>query len=71
MKVCWRQRAVLNAMAPGISWVQMHLAAEKEILRALIQVGVVQSKDGSVVPEEELLHEVCLVGLGAVFLPCG
>lgn len=44
----------------------MHLKAEREVLRALMLAGVL--KGGQ---EEAALDELCGIGMGAVFLPCG
>ena len=55
------QVAVLNAMRPGVSWVDCHLLAEKEVLKGLVTLGVLR---GSV---EELVS----AELGAVFFPHG
>lgn len=38
------QRAVMNAMKPGVSWARMHELAEATILKALINGGVLIGK---------------------------
>jgi Xaa-Pro dipeptidase len=54
-------RAVLAAMRPGISWLEMHRLAERVLLQELIKIGVVRG------PLEELeAHHV-----GALFMPHG
>lgn len=58
------QRAVLDMLRPGVSWVDCHKAAEAAIMRALIDIGVVVPGDRSV---EELVER----RLGAVFMPHG
>eukprot|EP00850_Spirogloea_muscicola_P016680 SM000137S00458 [mRNA] locus=s137:229545:242969:+ [translate_table: standard] len=55
------QKAVFAAMKPGVSWVNMHILAERHILRALKNGGFLQGS------EEEMLEK----GLGAVFMPHG
>lgn len=57
---------VLESMKPGVSWVQMHLLAEREVLRALQAAGVLLGGQ-----DEVGLDLLCSLGLGAVFLPCG
>lgn len=56
------QVAVLNAMRPGVSWVDCHLLAEREVLMALVNLGVL--KGG-------LIDELVAAELGAVFFPHG
>lgn len=56
------QGAVMRMMAPGVSWVDCHRAAEREVLAALIKVGVLHN--GTV--EEMLAADVC-----TVFMPHG
>jgi Xaa-Pro dipeptidase len=51
-------------MKPGNSWRDCHLAADAEIIKALIEQGLVVLGDKSV---DELVE----MRLGAVFLPCG
>ncbi|GBG61243.1 hypothetical protein CBR_g19775 [Chara braunii] len=55
------QRAVMNAMKPGVSWVHMHRLAERTILKALKDGGVLQ---GSV---DEMMDQ----HLGATFMAHG
>lgn len=54
-------RAVLNAVKPGVSWVEMHLLSERIILEELKKAGLLV---GDV--EEMIEHR-----LGAIFLPHG
>jgi Xaa-Pro dipeptidase len=58
------QLAVYNLMKPGTSWRDCHLAADAEIIKALIQLDIVVQGDKTI---EELVE----MRLGAVFLPCG
>ena len=44
----------------------MHLKAEREILRSLMRAGVLKGGE-----DEAVLDELCALGMGAVFLPCG
>jgi hypothetical protein len=44
----------------------MHLNAEREVLRALMRAGVLKGGE-----DEAALDELCGIGMGAVFLPCG
>lgn len=66
-------QAVLNAqiaaydmMKPGVSFVDCHKAAEKEILKGLIQAGVVVCED-----YQTMIDELVEMRLGAVFMPHG
>ncbi|CAM6002986.1 unnamed protein product [Sphagnum balticum] len=54
-------RAVLNAMAPGVSWVDMHLLADRVILEELKKAGLL---NGDI--EEMLEHRI-----SAIFFPHG
>jgi Xaa-Pro dipeptidase len=58
------QIVVYNMMQPGVSWADCHKAAEGELIKVLIEIGMVIPRDKSV---EELVE----ARLGAVFLPCG
>jgi Xaa-Pro dipeptidase len=57
------QRAVLEAMKPGSSWVDCHKLAEREIIRALQSVGVIRSGF--------TIDELAVAGIGGVFFPHG
>jgi len=64
------QIAVLEAMKPGASWVDCHRIAELEIIKALVNVGILTltlSTEGMEVSFETLAE----LGLGAVFFPHG
>lgn len=56
------QKAVLEALKPGVNWGDMHLLAEKIILEHLIKIGIVND-----FPMEELQEK----RVGAVFFPHG
>ena len=60
------QRAVLDAMNVGTSWVHCHRLAEREILKALQTAGIILS--GVV---ENDIDEMVRVELGAIFFPHG
>lgn len=57
------QVAVLRMMVPGISWVDCHRAAEVEILKSLLALGII-IHDGS-------MDELVAASIGAVFFPHG
>ncbi|XP_065332499.1 xaa-Pro dipeptidase [Cloeon dipterum] len=54
-------RAVIAAMRPGVSWVEMHRLANRELLLALIEGGVLQGD----------IEEMMEVNLAATFQPHG
>jgi len=56
------QVAVLKIMVPGTSWVDCHKAAEIEILKSLISIGIIHN--GSI-------DELVTARIGAVFFPHG
>lgn len=58
------QRKVIGMLKPGVSWLDCHKAAEGEIIKALITLGVIISGSTSV---EELVE----MRMGAVFMPHG
>jgi Xaa-Pro dipeptidase len=55
------QRAVMRMMAPGVSWLACHQAAERQILQALVDMGCLV---GDV---EQMMDDV----MGGVFMPHG
>ena len=55
-------RAVYQAAKPGIKWDDMHLLAERVILKHLISIGIVKNA-----PLEELEKK----RIGAIFFPHG
>ena len=59
------QRAVYAMIKPGVSWRDCHLRAEEEILKALIQLGVV------LLPPSMSVKDLVDLRLGAVFMPHG
>ena len=58
------QVAVYDMLRPGVGYVDCHRAAEKEILRALVDLSLV-------VPGDKSLEELVEMRLGAVFMPHG
>lgn len=58
------QKAVYEMALPGVSWVDCHKTAEAVIVKALVQIGLVELWDKTV---EELVE----LRLGAVFMPHG
>ena len=56
------QRAVLDSMRPGFPWPECHKLAERAILQALLNVGIL--KDATV---DELVEAL----MGPVFFPHG
>lgn len=56
------QRAVFALAKPGVSWVDCHRAAEREILQGLITAGILHN--GSI-------DELVAMDIGAVFFPHG
>ncbi|XP_053401005.1 xaa-Pro dipeptidase-like isoform X2 [Mercenaria mercenaria] len=54
-------RAVMAAVKPGVSWVDMHLLAERVQLEELAKLGLIQGD----------IEEMMKVRLGAVFMPHG
>ena len=58
------QRAVMEMLRSGTSWVDCHKAAEACILRALIGIGIVH-------PGEKTVEDLVDMRLGAVFMPNG
>lgn len=56
------QKAVKEAVKPGVQWSDMHLLAEEVILKHLIQMGVVKDS-----PIQDLIAK----RVGAVFFPHG
>jgi len=58
------QRRVIGMLKPGVSWVDCHKAAEAEIIKALITLGIIVNRSKTV---DELVE----MRLGAVFMPHG
>jgi Xaa-Pro dipeptidase len=64
------QVAVYQMMKPGVSWVACHKAAEMEILKVLVDIGlVVIINDGG--DHKRTLEELVEMRLCAVFMPHG
>ena len=58
------QVAVYNMLRPGVSWVACHKAAELEILKKLVEIGLV-------IPGDKSLEDLVEMRLGAIFMPHG
>lgn len=58
---------VIQQLKPGVSWVDMHRDAEREILKGLITCGVLIA-DGDV---DSVIESMLDVDLGAIFMPHG
>ena len=71
------QVRVIGMMGPGVSWVDMHRAAEGEILGGLIRCGVLVVPDGGISQDADageydaIIGEMIDADLGAVFMPHG
>eukprot|EP00956_Cyclotella_meneghiniana_P022983 scaffold44096_cov82-Cyclotella_meneghiniana.AAC.4 len=61
------QVRVIQQLKPGVSWVDMHRDAEREILKGLITCGVLIA-DGDV---DSVIESMLDVDLGAIFMPHG
>lgn len=61
------QVSVLRELRPGVSWKEMHREAEREILKGLIECGVLKSGKDADKVVEDMLH----ADLGAIFMPHG
>jgi len=56
--------AVRSSVAEGVEWVDMHLLAEREIVKGLVEMGIVVLGD-------KTLDEVIKLEIGALFFPHG
>jgi Xaa-Pro dipeptidase len=56
------QRAVMAMIAPGVSWLACHQAAERQILQALVGIGCLVGDDIELLMED---------AMGGVFMPHG
>lgn len=62
------QIEVMKQLKPGVSWLEMHRVAEREVLKGLIRCGVLtdQGKD-----LDEVIESMMEVSLGGIFMPHG
>ena len=60
--------AVLAMMKEGVCWRDCHIAAEKQIIKQLIRIGIII---GGNVNDNEFIDKLVKQRLGAVFLPHG
>lgn len=66
------QVSVINELKPGVSWMDMHREAERQILKGLIKCGVLTVGDGCGEDDaDKLIEEMLDVDLGAIFMPHG
>lgn len=75
------QIAVIGRLKPGVSWVDMHHVAEREILHGLVKCGVLiippnnssnnDDDAGSSNNDNDVIDKMIDVDLGAVFMPHG
>lgn len=58
----------MKQLKPGVSWLEMHRVAEREVLKGLIRCGVLtdQGKD-----LDEVIESMMEVSLGGIFMPHG
>lgn len=63
------QVSVMRELRPGVSWVEMHREAEREILKGLIKCGVLTTCGEEDVGK--VIEEMLEVDLGAIFMPHG
>ena len=63
------QTAVIAALRPGVSWVDMHRLAERTILSALLSAGVLTR--GGEPSEAAALEAMLAADVGALFMPHG
>lgn len=59
------QRAVISMLKPGVSWLDCHVVAEREIVKALVKLEIVLP--GKAMTVDDLVE----MRLGAVFMPHG
>ncbi|KAL9187096.1 hypothetical protein ACHAXT_010816 [Thalassiosira profunda] len=62
------QVSVLRELKPGVSWVEMHREAEREILKGLIGCGVLTTGGADVATA---IEDMLDADLGAIFMPHG
>jgi len=63
------QVRVMRELKPGVSWTEMHRDAEREILKGLIECGVLTLGGGTDI--NTVIEEMLDVDLGAIFMPHG
>jgi len=62
------QIQVMRELKPGVSWLDMHRAAEREILKGLIGCGVLDDCGKDL---DEVIESMIEADLGAIFMPHG
>ena len=58
-------------MVPGTPWTDCHRAAEREIVRSLLALGLLQVPASSGKEGDAAVEEVVAAQVGAVFFPHG
>lgn len=62
------QVSILDKLKPGVTWVEMHREAERQILKGLIKCGVLVAGGEEI---EKAIEEMLDAGLGRIFMPRG
>eukprot|EP00571_Detonula_confervacea_P014720 CAMPEP_0172298526 /NCGR_PEP_ID=MMETSP1058-20130122/1142_1 /TAXON_ID=83371 /ORGANISM="Detonula confervacea, Strain CCMP 353" /LENGTH=524 /DNA_ID=CAMNT_0013007803 /DNA_START=424 /DNA_END=1998 /DNA_ORIENTATION=- len=62
------QVSILGKLKPGVTWVEMHREAEREVLKGLVKCGVLIADDGDI---EKAVEKMLEADLGAIFMPHG
>lgn len=63
------QISILKELKPGVSWLEMHREAERQILTGLTKCGVLVTAGGESV--EKTIEDMLEADLGAIFMPHG
>ena len=56
----------MKQLKPGVSWLEMHRVAEREVLKGLIGCGVLTDLGKDL---DEVVDEMMEVSLGGIFMP--
>jgi Xaa-Pro dipeptidase len=62
------QIQVMSKLKPGVSWVEMHRVAEREILKGLVGCGILDDGGKEL---DEVVETMIEADLGAIFMPHG
>ena len=63
------QVSILSKLKPGVSWLEMHREAEREVLKGLIKCDVLTTGDAESL--DTAIEEMLEADLGAIFMPHG
>lgn len=63
------QVSILSKLKPGVSWLEMHREAEREVLKGLIKCNVLTTGDAESL--DTAIEEMLEADLGAIFMPHG